>query len=320
MSSFSLKPLSSALGAEVVGLDMRAPLDAGTVQALTEAWHQHIILLFRNQPLTFAEHIAFSRHFGPLDDHAAVPKFRHPEHPEILLVTNYEAGGKRLAVGRQWHSDLSTTTRPAKGSLLHCVELPDVGGDTMFCNMYRAWDSLSPTLQSILDGRYALHDMAVARETQRMRSSDELAEIRRRNPPVYQPIARVHDGSGRKALYVSEMTSVAIEGMTEEESKPLLQYLYDHSVVPENVYRHRWQIGDTMMWDNRSAMHIALADYDHSQRRIMYRTTLLGQPSGRIANPARADDATPAASSTITPAAGFPAPLPSAGTGASPGA
>jgi len=312
MSSFSLKPLSSALGAEVIGVDMRSPLDEETVQALIDAWHRHIILLFRNQPLTFEEHIAFSRHFGALDDHAAIPKFRHPEHPEILLVTNYEAGGRRLAVGRQWHSDLSTTTRPAKGSLLHCVELPEVGGDTMFCNMYKAWDSLSPTLQSILDGRNALHDMTAARETRLVRTSDELADIRRRNPPVYQPIARVHDDSGRKALYVSEMTSVAIEGMTEEESRPLLQYLYDHSVVPENVYRHRWQLGDTMMWDNRSAMHIALADYDHSQRRIMYRTTLLGQPSGRIAD---ADLPLDDAAVRPRPAAVFPAVSLPAGTG-----
>jgi taurine dioxygenase len=280
---FSLKPLSSALGAEVIGLDIRQPLDGATVQALTEAWQRHLILLFRNQPLSFEQQIAFSRHFGMLDDHAAIPKFRHPEHPEILLVTNYEAGGTRLSVGRQWHSDLSTTLRPAKGSLLHCVELPEVGGDTMFCNMYRAWDSLSPALQSMLDGRYALHDMSAARETRLRRSSEELADLRRRNPPVYQPIARVHDENGRKALYVSEMTTTGIEGLTAAESQPLLQFLFERSVVHENVYRHRWQVGDLMMWDNRSAMHIALADYDDSQRRIMYRTTLLGQPSGRVA-------------------------------------
>lgn len=282
MSSFSITPLSSALGAEVIGLDMRRPLDANTRLALIEAWQRHLILLFRDQALSFAEHIAFSRHFGELDDHAAIPKFRHPEHPEILLVTNYEAGGKRLAVGRQWHSDLSTTTRPAKGSLLHCVELPEVGGDTMFCNMFNAWENLSPAFRSMLDGRHAVHDMSAARETRLMRTSEELADIRRRNPPVLQPIARVHDGCARKALYVSEMTSVAIEGMTEEESRPILQFLFSQSVVPENVYRHRWRVGDTMMWDNRSAMHIALSDYDHSQRRIMYRTTLLGEPSGRI--------------------------------------
>jgi taurine dioxygenase len=280
---FPLKPLSSALGAEVIGIDLLQPLDAETVQALTEAWHRHLILLFRNQPLSFAQQIAFSRHFGALDDHAAIPSFRHPDYPEILLVTNYEAGGKRLAVGRQWHSDLSTTTRPAKGSLLHCVELPEVGGDTMFCNMYQAWDSLSPTLQEMLDGRYALHDMSAARATRRVRSEEELAAIRRRNPPIYQPMVRVHDGTGRKALYISEMTTVAIEGMTVEESQPLLEFLFERSVVAENVYRHRWQIGDLMLWDNRSSMHIALADYEPSQRRIMYRTTLLGQPSGRIA-------------------------------------
>ncbi len=280
---FGLKRLSSALGAEVTGLDLTRELDAATVDALREAWHEHVILLFRNLDLTFEQHVAFSRHFGALDDHAAIPKFRHPDHPEILLVTNFESTGKRLPVGRQWHSDLSTTTRPAMGSLLYCRELPEVGGDTMFCNMYKAWDSLSPTMREMLDGRQALHDMTAARETRAARSQTELEDIRRRNPPVYQPIARVHDGSGRKALYVSEMTTVGIEGMTAEESAPLLEFLYRHSVVPENVYRHRWQVGDLMMWDNRSAMHIALSDYDASQRRMMYRTTLLGQPSGRIA-------------------------------------
>lgn len=281
--SFTLRPLSSALGAEVLGLDLTRPLPDATVAALIDAWHEHLLLLFRGPPLDFARHVAVSRRFGDLDDHAAIPKFRHPEHPEVLLVTNYEAGGKKLAVGRQWHSDLSTTTRPAKGSLLYCAELPPVGGDTMFCNMYRAWETLSPGLQAMLDGRHALHDMAIARETQKNRSSDEIADIRRRNPPVYQPVARVHDGTGRKALYVSEMTTAAFEDMTTDESMPLLQYLFDHSVRHENVYRHQWRPGDLMLWDNRCAMHIALADYDPAARRIMYRTTLLGAPSGRIA-------------------------------------
>ncbi|MEM5386644.1 TauD/TfdA family dioxygenase [Paraburkholderia phymatum] len=281
--TFTLKPLASAIGAEVIGLDLRQPLDDDTIAALRDAWHRHTILLFRGQSLDHAQHVAFSRRFGPLDDHASIPRFRHPEHPEILLVTNYEAGGKRLAVGRQWHSDLSTTTCPAKGSLLYCSVLPPVGGDTMFCNMVRAWDTLSSGMQSMLDGRWALHDMTIARETQANRSADELADIRRRNPPVFQPVARVHDESGRKALYVSEMTTVSFEHMTRAESRPLLEYLYQHCVQPENVYRHRWQVGDLMMWDNRSAMHIALSDYDQTQPRMMYRTTLLGNPSGRVA-------------------------------------
>ena len=281
--TFSLRPLSSALGMEVTGIDLREPHPESVIAALRRAWHEHVILLFRGQDLTHDQHVAFSRRFGPLDSHDSIPKFRHPEHPEVLLVTNYESGGKRLAVGRQWHSDLSTTMRPAKGSLLYCSVLPPVGGDTMFANMYRAYETLSPGLQSMLEGRWALHDMAIARETRLARTSEEIADIRRRNPPVYQPVVRAHDETSRKALYVAEMTTLRFEDMTEEESAGLLGYLYLHSVQPENVYRHQWKVGDLMMWDNRSAMHIALADYDQTQRRMMYRTTLMGSPSGRIA-------------------------------------
>lgn len=281
---FTLRKLGSALGAEVVGLDISAPLGGDTVAALLSAWHEHQILLFRGRQLTPAQQIAFSRHFGELDDHAAIPKFRHPEYPEILLVNNFEAGtGKQLAVGRQWHSDLSTTLRPAKGSLLHAQQLPSVGGDTMFCNMYRAWESLSPLYREWLDGRWALHDMTLARETRLQRTPAELDDIRRRNPPVYQPIVRVHDVTGRKALYVSEMTTASIEGLTAEESAPILKFLYERSTVYENVYRHVWRPADLVLWDNRCAMHIALADYDLAETRRMYRTTLLGVPSGRIA-------------------------------------
>lgn len=281
---FSVCPLGSALGAEIVGLDMTAALDGDIIAALNAAWHEHLVLLFRGQQLSPAQQIAFSRAFGELDDHAAIHKFRHPEYPEILLVNNLEAAtGKKLSVGRQWHSDLSTTLRPAKGSLLHAQQLPSVGGDTMFCNMYRAWETLSPLYREWLDGRHALHDMTVARETRLQRTPAELDDIRRRNPPVYQPMARRHEATGRKALFVSEMTTVSIEGLTLEESAPILNFLFAHSTPHENVYRHVWRPADALLWDNRCVMHIALADYDLSQARTMYRTTLLGQPSGRVA-------------------------------------
>ena len=281
--TFTVKKLGSALGAEIVGLDLAAPVRTGTAEELRAAWSEHLILLFRGQQLSPEQQIAFSRTFGELDDHAAIPKFRHPDYPEILLVNNYESTGKRLSVGRQWHSDLSTTLRPAKGSMLHAHQLPSVGGDTMFCNMYRAWESLSPLYREWLDGRYALHDMSVARETRLQRTPAELEDIRRRNPPVYQPIARRHDVTGKKALYVSEMTTVSIEGLTAEESAPILAFLYEHSTPHENVYRHVWKPADMILWDNRCVMHIALADYDLAERRTMYRTTLRGDPSGRIA-------------------------------------
>lgn len=284
---FNLRPLSRALGAEVQGVDLRKPLDPATADALRKAWAENLILLFRGQELSHEQHIAFSRTFGDLDRHEAIPTFRHPEHPEILPVTNTEQStGKRLSVGRQWHSDLSTTLRPAKGSMLRCSIAPPVGGDTMFCNMYRAWETLSPTMQAFLDGLWAVHDMTIARETRARRTPEELEAIRKRNPPVLQPVARVHDDTGRKALYVSEMTTVAFEGMTPEEGGPLLRFLYEHSVQPENVYRHQWRSGDMILWDNRCTMHIALADYDENEPRVMYRTTLLGEASGRLSEAA----------------------------------
>lgn len=283
--SFEVCKLGSALGAEIKGLDLCQKLDENTIAALHTAWSEHLVLLFRDQPLTPEQQIGFSRSFGELDDHAAIPKFRHANHPEILLVNNREAAtNKRLSVGRQWHSDLSTTLRPAKGSLLHAVQLPSVGGDTLFCNMYRAWEGLSPLLQQWLGDRSAVHDMTIARETRLQRTPAELQEIALRNPPVLQPICRTHDATGRKALYVSEMTTSHIDGLTKEESQPLLDYLYKRSTLHENVYRHVWRKGDSILWDNRCVMHIALADYDVSESRSMHRTTLMGNPSGQLAS------------------------------------
>ena len=286
MPHITVKRLSNALGAEVSGVDLRNPLPEPVVAEIRQAWLDHVILLFRGEPLTHEQHIAFSRQLGALETHDAIPKFRHPDHHEILLVTNFENTGKRLIVGRQWHSDLSTLVQPAMGSLLHCHVAPPVGGDTMFANMYRAWDNLSPAFQDMLRDRWALHDMSVAKETRARRTPEELAALRRKNPPVWQPVARRHEETGRLALYVSEMTTTRLEGLTEEESAPILQYLFQQSVLPENTYRHRWQPGDLILWDNRCAMHMALSDYDENERRVMYRTTLLGVPTGRVAEAA----------------------------------
>jgi taurine dioxygenase len=281
--TLEIRQLSAGLGAEVRGVDLSAEIDVSTFATIAQAWRDHVVLLFRDQTLDHAAHIAFSRRFGLLDDHAAIPRFRDPQHPEILLVINQEINGRPQPVGRQWHSDLSTTVRPARGSLLRAGVIPPVGGDTMFANMYLAYDTLSPTLQAMIDPLYAVHDMTVARQL-RGRDPADLAEVRRRNPPVVHPVVRVHPETGRKALYVSEMTTIGIAGMTEEESRPILEYLYRHSVRPEFTYRHRWRNGDLLAWDNRCAMHLALDDYDLRVPRHMYRTTLLGEHCGEVAS------------------------------------
>lgn len=279
-----LRRLSNALGAEVEGVDLSVPLAESGIAALRAAWHEHLVLLFRDQMLTPGQHIAFSRYFGDLDRHEALPRYRHPDHPEIFMITNHEVDGKPSATrntGRQWHNDLSYTQRPANGALLYCRECPPVGGDTMFANMYVAYETLSAPMRRFLDPLWAVHDIMGSRDLRR-RDPEQVAELRRLNPPVAQPVVRVHPETGRASLNVHEMMTTHFVGMTRAESRPILDFLHVHSTPHENVYRHQWRVNDLLMWDNRCTLHIALADYEHSSPRHMMRTTLMGEPSGRI--------------------------------------
>jgi len=286
MSKLELVPLTSALGAEVRGIDITGPLDSGDISDIRDAWHRYHILLFRGLDLTPARHIDFSRQFGDLDTHDATPFDRLDDHPEILEVTNKPKGGKPSETrntGRNWHSDYAYTNRPSAGSMLYCAEKPDTGGDTMFCNMVRAYDQLSPTMKAVMEDLHSVFDFSLVGR----QSSEKTVELAKINPPIAHPAVKVHPGSGLKALYVSERVS-HFDGMRPEESRPLIRYLCEHATRHENVYRHRWQVGDLMLWDNRTTMHIALADFDSAQPRRMLRTTLLGEPSGYLVEAAQA--------------------------------
>ena len=279
-----LRRLSNGLGAEVLGVDLAKPMRDTEIQAIRAAWGDHLVLLFRNQALSPEAHIAFSRRFGELDRHEALPRYRHPEHAEIFMVTNHEIEGKPSATrntGRQWHNDLSYTTRPAMGALLYCRESPPVGGDTMFANMYKAYETLSAPMRRFLDPLWAVHDIMGSRDLHK-RDPAQVAELRRINPPVAQPVVRTHPETGRKALNVHEMMTTHFVGMTRAESRPILEFLFEHSTPHENVYRHQWQVDDLLLWDNRCTLHIALADYEHTSPRHMLRTTLLGEKMGRV--------------------------------------
>lgn len=280
MGKLELVPLTSALGAEIRGIEMSGDLSGGEIEAIRDAWHRYHILLFRGLDLTPEQHIAFSRRFGELDTHDATPFDRLDGHPEILEVTNKPKNGKPSETrntGRNWHSDYAYTSRPSAGSMLYCAEKPETGGDTMFCNMVRAYEQLSPTMKAILDDLHSVFDFSLVGR----QSSEKTAELARLNPPIAHPAVRVHPESGAKALYVSERVS-HFDGMTPEESRPLIRFLCEQATRHENVYRHRWQVGDLMIWDNRTTMHIALADFDPTQPRRMLRTTLLGEPSGYL--------------------------------------
>lgn len=287
MKQLQTRRLSHALGAEILDVDLSAPLDDATVAAIRQVWIDHLVVLFRGQDkLTPEQHVAFSRRLGDLDPNEASPSYRLKNHPEVLEITNRPDPEGRPSpsrdVGRRWHSDLDFTLRPTTGSLLWCGQVPEVGGDTMFANMYLAWEALSPGLQRTLEGMHAVYDVLAGVRPQDQRDPKLLAELREGGKlPVAQPVVRVHPESGRKALFVSER-AVRFEHWTEEESRSLLQYLCNHATQPERVLRQQWSPGDLLMWDNRCTLHQALGDYDRRQIRYMRRTALLGQPSGHV--------------------------------------
>jgi taurine dioxygenase len=277
------RPLGYALGAEIIGVDMRDPLDTETVAAIREAWHQHHVIVLRDQNASPDDILRFARGFGDLDDHAQTPFYRKDGYPELLEITTKPKNGKPSEtrnVGRNWHSDYAYTPRPAAASMLYCVEKPPIGGDTMFCNMARAYDTLSDTMRGIVDGLHSVYDISLVAGFYE-RDPAEVAETKRLNPPIAHPAVKVHPESGTRALYVSERVSY-FHGMTAAESRPLIDFLCEHATGPENVYRHVWRPGDLVCWDNRTTMHVALTDFDQNQPRHMLRATIIGEPSGFV--------------------------------------
>ncbi len=275
--------LGYALGAEIEGLDISLNLGSQVYGAINHIWQEHHVVVFRGKHLKPRDIVSFAEGFGDLDDHASTPFYRHPDVPQLLQITNRSIDGKPSETrntGRNWHSDYSYTGRPAAASLLYCNQCPPVGGDTMFANMVRAYESLSGTMKGIVDNLHAVYDVSLTAGISE-RDESKTAEVRRLNPPIAHPAVRVHPRSGKRALYVSERVS-HFHGMTRAESKPLIDFLCSHATQPENVYRHNWREGDLVCWDNRTVMHIALADFDQNQPRHMLRATILGEDSGFV--------------------------------------
>ena len=278
--SITVRPLSHALGAEIQGVDLARPLSNAEFDQVHRTFLEKGILLFRDQRITREQHIAFSRRFGELDDHASLPRDRHPDYPELLLVTNIPKENGQPSdskyTGQQWHSDLSFTPVPSLGSLLRGITIPDVGGDTVFANMYLAYETLSDGMKDMIADLHGIH--TGTRKVDDPNSTRE-QEQRKINPPIAQPVVRVHPETGRKALYIGEKVSCFV-GMTEEESRPLIDYLVKHATRPQFVYRHQWRQDDIVLWDNRCTMHVALGDYEEGEIRHLERTTVKGTPSG----------------------------------------
>ncbi|MGE0796776.1 MAG: TauD/TfdA dioxygenase family protein [Lautropia sp.] len=293
--TLQIRKLSHALGAEIVGADLRRPLDERMFDEVHRAFLQHHVILFRGQELTRSQFVAFARRWGETDDMSVASHSRaqakadqearqmDPEFPEIFLNTNRPRNGWLKGFGvyaEIWHADRMHTTTPGMASMLRSIEIPDVGGDTQFSNLQLAYETLSDGMKRLLDGLHGIHtggERAVFDES----DPERLEERRRANLPVAHPIVRVHPETGRKGLYIAEKVAQFAD-MTQEESRPLLRYLCDHAVRPQFVYRHQWQKDDLLIWDNRCTLHMAVNDYDRSQPRIMERICVKGQPSGYI--------------------------------------
>jgi taurine dioxygenase len=277
-----LRPLSYALGAEVCDISIARPMSESVFGDIYHAFLDYGILLLRDQDVTREQHIEFSRRFGELDRHDSLPRDRNPQYPELLMVTNEPKPngkpGDGKYTGHLWHSDMSFTLRPSLGSLLRSVKVPPVGGDTMFANMTKAYDDLSEGMKKLIE---PLHGIHLGKRKIVDLTAERAAESARLNPPIAQPIVRVHPETGHKALYIGEKVE-CFAGLTRAESKPIIDFLCRHATQPKYTYRHQWRANDIVIWDNRCTMHAALGDYDDDFPRHMERTTVLGTPSGHI--------------------------------------
>jgi taurine dioxygenase len=272
-ASFDVKPLSGALGAKITGLDLSGKHDEAIMEAIRTAFLEHHVLVFPGQTLEPEQQVAFTAWFGAVEPHPLGSRRGVDGFPEVLVVANRP--GKPGARNDEWHSDITCSERPPALSVLHALEASENRGDTMFCNMARAHDTLSLGMQAMLARMSALHsaESLVRRNNEPGTDALPIAEC---PPPALHPVVRTHPESGRKALFVNPSFTISFEDMTREESAPLLAWIADWSTKHHNIYRHRWQAGDVLMWDNRVVMHYAVHDYDDSFPRLMHRTTAAG--------------------------------------------
>ncbi len=268
-----IERISGALGAVITGVDLKRPLDDATIAEIRAAWLEHLVVFFRDQDLTPAEFLAFAQRFGALDEYPFVKGIEG--FPQIIQVAKLEH--ERVNFGGIWHSDTTYLERPPMGAMLLAREVPPVGGDTLFANMYLAYDALSSGMKRLLDGLVGVSSSAKAdvSRTREDRIKDSPGEQVRKSYEAAHPVVRTHPETRRKALYVNIAHTARIKDMSEEESAGLLQYLFQHQVRPEFTCRFAWKPGSMAFWDNRAAQHNPINDY-HGQRRIMHRISLAG--------------------------------------------
>lgn len=273
-NSLSIRPLSNALGAEILGLDLRDDFSAERFSQILRTWHDSLVILFRNQTLSEEDQWQFGLRFGPLS--AGHIRELQSGHEGVVYVSNVRKDGKPIGIlpdgEMQFHSDQCYREWPSQGSMLYAIEIPRSGGNTLFANCYRAYETLPEAVKSRLTGLKALQAYDY-----NLNPTERAREISKDVPTWVHPVVRTHPATGRKALYVNRLMTVRIEGLPERESDELLGMLFDHVEQPQFIYEHVWRAGDVLMWDNRCTLH-ARTTFDPTQTRVLRRITLKGEP------------------------------------------
>lgn len=280
--NFDTRPLTPKIGVEFQGLDLSKPLPEEVISEVRRIWLEHVVAVFPKQKVDDDQHIEFSRRLGALEL-INMSALQMDGRPEIFEATNLDCNNEImvdddpvLTINRgnqKWHSDSSFKKVPATASMLHAYIVPDEGGETEFANMAAAYDALDEETKTKCDGLIAIHDFYWSRRDieEQVFTQAERDAI----PPVRHPLIRIHPETGRKAIYVGSHTR-AIEGMDFDKGRALIESLIDHATRPEFTYQHRWDVGDMVLWDNRSAMHRGMAFDDQRAKRRLHRTTIAG--------------------------------------------
>ena len=264
-----LRPLIGALGAEVLDVDISEPLGENMASALRGALWEHQVLVFRDQKLSIAQHKAFARNFGKLNVHPFIYAESLPGEPEVLRVVKEKED--RRVFGERWHADVTFLEKPLLGAALYALETPAKGGDTLFANGYAAYEALSDTMKAMLEPLTAIHQTEVPALDPI--TGKKIQPIRLEVKSGEHPVIKVHPETGRKLLYVNTTYTARIKGMTDEESRPLIDYLSAHATKAEFCCRVNWKPGTLTFWDNRSTQHLPINDY-HGMRREMHRIAI----------------------------------------------
>jgi taurine dioxygenase len=279
-AALEVKALSPALGAAIHGIDLRRDLNEATVAALLEAWHRHLVLVFPGQELAEEDQIRIAEHFGEIQGRSRPEATRREagrtKHPGIMLVSNIRENGEPIGSlpdgEMQFHSDMCYTENPVKGTFLYAIEVPAQGGDTLFLNMYSAYDGLPDAMKARLATSRALNSYSHGYSGATFRR-DNVRAAEDRN--FIHPVVRTHPDTGRKALYINRLMTMEIAGLPEAESTELLEALFEHIEQERFIYAHKWRPGDLVLWDNRCTLH-ARTDFSAGERRLLRRVVIKG--------------------------------------------